>query len=424
VEIPRKGVINPRAFEIIGIRGLPLGCIVVHYSEIGTKKDNRIFFEVKLSRNIKSALRGISETPIIVKRLYGRIIIDGADEKDFGKIRERLKRVPGISHFSLALSCDRDMETMKKVVDVLAAKEKKKGVRSFAISAVRSDKGFRHSSQEINEILGEHVGKKYRWKVDLKDPGARFHVEVAHRHAFVYTEKTRGMGGLPVTSGGKLICLISGGIDSPVAAVEMMKRGCQIVFLHFQNLTKDRDVVEDKVEKIVGVLSGFQPYTKLYVVPFGEIQRHIIMKVPADMRMIIYRRIMLQIANILAKKEGALGFVTGDSVGQVASQTLENLNVIYKKAEFPVLTPLIGTNKEDIIRRAEDIGTYGISILPYSDCCSYFIAKHPKTRARLAEIESVEGTLDMNSAVEDSLKNSVSRIFGPEKPRVQKKPIA
>jgi thiamine biosynthesis protein ThiI len=378
-------------------------CIVVHYSEIGLKGKNRDSFEHRLMDNIRSSLK---EFAPVVKRLPGRLMID-YDPDDEKKIREKLRKVPGIASFSFALKTDRDVEEMKKALDRLADKRTK----TFAVSTARADKGFRHTSKEVNEILGDYLRKKYKWKVNLTKPERTFHVEITSREAFVFTEKIRGLGGLPVGSSGKLVALLSGGIDSPVAAFEMFRRGCPVVFVHFHNWGAQKDIVRDKVERIVSVLSEYQPRSRLYLVPFESLQKSIIAKIPSKYRMIVYRRVMFEIAGMIAEKEKALGFVTGDSVGQVASQTLENLGVIYESARLPVLTPLAGDNKEDIVNRAKDIGTYDISTLPYSDCCSFLVDKHPETRAKLDVIEKVEKEIDVPALAKKALERAEIRDF-------------
>ncbi|MBN2330659.1 MAG: tRNA 4-thiouridine(8) synthase ThiI [Candidatus Aenigmarchaeota archaeon] len=378
-----------------------MNCIVVHYSEIGLKGKNRGFFEHKLVSNIRLALKGLGS--LKVSRLHGRILISLGRNREAKGIGERLLKVPGVSYFAFALSAGRDLAGIKKS---LAAAAKKEKLKTFAISTMRSDKRFRLTSREINEALGDFIGKKHGWRVNLSKPDMTFFVEVTEQGAFVYTEKIRGLGGLPVTSSGRLLSLISGGIDSPVAAFEMFRRGCSVIFVHFHNQTGQRDIVKDKVDKIVKALSEYQPSTKLYMVPFGDLQKGIIMHIPARYRMIVYRRVMFAIANRIAQREGALGFVTGDSVGQVASQTLENLNVIYEKAGFPVFSPLIGRNKEEIVSIAKDIGTYELSILPYSDCCSFLVAPHPETKGRIEDIRKLEAGLDLDRLVEDALKES------------------
>jgi len=380
--------------------------VVVHYAEIGLKGGNRPFFENKLADNIRTSLRGTGCRRVY--RLYGRLAVELTEKSDRKKIREKLEKVPGISHFSFSTATDRSIEKIKKALDA-AAKDKK--IATFAVAASRSDKSFSHTSKQLNEILGDYLRKKCRWKVDLSEPDATFYVEVTEKQAFVYTEKIKGLGGLPVTSSGKLVSLISGGIDSPVASMEMMKRGCSIIFVHFHNWTKHQKIVKDKVERIVKALSEYQPETRLYMVPFEDLQKKIILKVPSEYRMIIYRRVMLEMANEIAKKEGALGFVTGDSVGQVASQTLENLNVIYQKAAFPVFAPLIGTDKNEIINRANVIGTYELSILPYSDCCSFLVAKHPVTRSRPEDVDEIDVRMDISKEIKSALKKAKVKTF-------------
>jgi thiamine biosynthesis protein ThiI len=368
-------------------------CVLVHYSEIGLKGNNRDSFELRLVANIRSALKGAS-----VQRLQGRIAVIPKEGATNEEARKRLARVPGIASFSFAIRAGKDMEEISEAMDRLAEGLEPKDVKTFAVDASRSDKGFPHTSMDMNRMLGDRIGKKTGWKVNLRKPDVTFSVEVTYREAFCYSEKVKGMGGLPVGSAGTLVSLISGGIDSPVAAADMMKRGCEIVFVHFHNWTAQKDIVKDKVERLVSVLSESQPHTTLYMVPFEEIQKEMVMKVPADYRMIVYRRMMFRIALLIAEKEKALGFVTGDSVGQVASQTLENLSCIYAASGgLPVFSPLCGSNKEEIMDKARQIGTYDISILPYSDCCSFLVAEHPKTKARMRDVELIEKEMDIEA---------------------------
>lgn len=379
--------------------------IVIHYSEIGLKGKNRDFFEKKLMNNIRHSLGWLNAD---VRRLHGRIVIDYSG-KNSQKYEDKLKEIPGISNFSFALESGLELKDIRKVIDTLA---KKQIGETFAVSTARSNKAYKITSQEINEIIGDHIREKYELGVNLRNPDTTYFIEITDKTVFLFNKKIKGIGGLPVTSSGKLVCLVSGGIDSPVAAFKMMKRGCSIVFVHFHNWSKDQDIVKDKVEKIVKRLSAYQPKTKLYMVPFENLQKNIILKVPARFRMIIYRRIMFEIANAILEKEKALGLVTGDSVGQVASQTLENLNSIYSSAKFPVYSPLIGYDKEEIIDLAKKVGTYELSIMPYSDCCSFLIAKHPETRSRLGEIEQIESAIDVEKLSQKALSEAeVKNIY-------------
>ncbi len=366
-------------------------CILVHYSEIGLKGGNRRFFEKKLVENIKSAVNCKAE------RKRGRIILSKVKVRDIDKLR----KIAGISHFSVAEEVPLSLDAMKKTVAKIA---KASRARSFRITASRSNKSFRYTSPELNKLLGGAVWKATKKKVDLHAPQLEIFVEIAEK-AYVYGEKIPSVGGLPVGTAGKVACLLSGGIDSPVAACRMMSRGCKIIFVHFHNY----DPFITKVKKLVKTLSEYQGRSKLYMVPFKEVQQKIIrqtMKEGSEYRMLLYRRLMMQIAEQIAKREHALGLVTGDSVAQVASQTLQNLNVIHDSVSIPIFSPLIGTHKEDIIREAKKIGTYETSIIPYTDCCSVLVGKHPATRAQLKDVKKIERKLKIKKLVDQALKKA------------------
>ena len=367
-------------------------CILVHYSEIGTKGGNRNFFEKKLIENIKNVIKGK------VERKRGRIIVKTPE-----KYIDNLRRVPGIAYFSVAEEVPLSMPKIKKTAIAIAKKSKAK---SFRITSSRSDKSFPYNSMQLNTVLGAAVWKATRKKVDLHKPELEIFVEVAEK-AYVYGEKIQGVGGLPVGTAGKLVCLMSGGIDSPVAAYRMMSRGCRIVFVHFHN----HDPFIGKIKDLVKILSKYQGSSKIYLVPFKEVQQEIIKKTDPKYRMLLYRRLMMQIAEQVAKREHALGLVTGDSVAQVASQTLHNINVIYEPVSLPILSPLIGTHKQDIINEAQKIGTYKTSIQPYTDCCSILIGKHPETHAKLKEIKKLEKKLKISSLIKKAMKKAeIERI--------------
>jgi len=236
-------------------------------------------------------------------------------------------------------------------------------------------------------------------------------VEILDQGIFHYPEKILGTGGLPVGTGGKLVVLLSGGIDSPVAAWKMMRRGCSVILVHFQNETQVTGSVEDKIHRLSKILSRHQFKTRLHVVKFGEIQRQIIAFSPAEIRMILYRRMMLRIAEKLMEKEGAKGLVTGDSLAQVASQTLDNLGIVYDAVSSPVLAPLIGDDKDAVISLAKRIGTFDTSILPYDDCCSFFVAKHPSTSTGIDEVRKVEGLLNMEQLIQHALRSTETKSF-------------
>ena len=364
-------------------------CVVVHYGEIGTKGKNRGFFENKLMDNIKK----IIDTKI--DKQYGRLVLEG-NPKNLAD----LSGVLGIVSFSPAVRTELDIEKIKDKA-LLLAKENPAG--TFAIETKRSNKNFTLDSKQINRIVGEHVAKNTGMKVDLNSPVKKIFIEVSDKECYIYDKKIPGPGGLPVGVSGTVVSLLSGGIDSPVASYLMMKRGCNVVFVHFHNYTSK---IEEKIEKLVAVLNKYQYKSKLYMVPFFPIQEKIIEKIPETHRMIVYRRVMMRIAGKIAEKEGAKALVTGDNLAQVASQTLDNLDVIHSASNETVFSPLIGMDKNDIIDIAKKIATYDLSILPYSDCCTYMIAKHPETRAKKEEIESMEKELDIKALVDYGIEKA------------------
>jgi len=247
--------------------------------------------------------------------------------------------------------------------------------------------------------------KKSKVRVDLKNPDITCFIELVEKYAFLYLEKIKGWGGLPVGVSGKAISLLSGGIDSPVASFLAMKRGLNLIFLHFHALPYTNKASIDKVKKIVETLNKFQPKLKLYLVPFAEIQKEILLKTPSPLRVIFYRRMMFRIAEKIAEKEKIKAIITGENLGQVASQTLENLKVIEKATNLLVLRPLIGEDKLEIIEKAKEIGTYDISILPYQDCCSRFLPEHPQTKANLEVVEKAERKLRVENLIKKALKD-------------------
>ncbi len=386
--------------------------IVVKYGEIALKGDNKAFFEQALIENIRNSLKGL---PIdSVKKLYGRLVIKLNDKSNLESIKEKLKQVFGIVYFAPAYLVPLDMEEIKRKSLDLVEDEK-----TFHVKAKRSKKDFPLTSLEINDQVGSYVIKNKELKVQFEGSDLTIFIEITEKGAFLYKEKFQGLAGLPVGVSGKVISLISGGIDSPVASFKIMKRGCEIIFVHFHNLTTEKAVVKDKVKRLVEILSKYQPKTKLYLIPFGDIQKEIVKTVNSKVRMIVYRRMMLRIAEEILKKEKALAFVTGDSIAQVASQTLENIYVVRAVSNYPVLSPLIGMDKEEIIKIAKDIGTYETSILPYSDCCSMFIAEHPETRARLENIEREE-KFNADNLIKEAVEKSEIVEFGLVRSSIKK----
>ncbi|MCD6331223.1 MAG: tRNA 4-thiouridine(8) synthase ThiI [Thermoplasmata archaeon] len=366
--------------------------ILIHYGEIGIKGKNRVVFENCLIRNISKALGNYAKK---ISKEYGRIIVFEENGKE--EIKKRLEKIPGIENFSFVHETKLDIEEIKRKALEIA---KGKKFTTFKISTKRANKDFPYSSMQVNEIVGEEIRKKLNKKVDLENAELTIFIEIGNKNAYIYTEKYEGVGGLPVGTEGKVISLLSGGIDSPVASWLMMKRGCKVIFAHFYN---EKLVAKpSKAEEIVKKLNECQLESIAYYIPFADLQYEIIKEVPAKYRMIVYRRFMAKIANELARIEKAKAIVTGDSLGQVASQTLENLLCIYDASSLPVLSPLIGFDKKEIVEMAKKIGTYEISIKPYEDCCTFMVAKHPATKAKLEEIKEMESRvkIDLEKIIE------------------------
>ncbi len=384
--------------------------IICHYGEIALKGRNRKSFEQALARNIRLSISKVVRAS--VRRISGRIIIGlkkdlSAEQKD--TINDKLKNTFGIVHFSPAISCQQDIKEIgNKVVEEL----KKKNFSTFRINTQRAEKTFPLSSQQINEQIGAFVLKKLKTvKVNLKNPDITVFIEIVEKYAFIYTEKIPGSGGLPVGVSGKAVSLLSGGIDSPVASYLAMKRGLEIILIHFHAFPYTNKASLEKVKKIAAVLNRFQSRLKLYLIPFAKCQKDIMLKTPAGLRIILYRRMMLRIAEKIAEREKAKAIVTGENLGQVASQTIENMTSISQAVNTFILRPLVGEDKFEIIKKAEKIGTYQLSILPYDDCCSLFLPKRPKTKSKIEEIEKAEKNLDLEKLITEALEKASLETF-------------
>ena len=405
----------------------------MHYGELALKGKNRNFFEKTLFRNIKETLAGLPYD--YLRRISGRFLLKLAGSSPSDEIAEKLKKVFGLSYFCPAYESSQDLEKIKTdvwrlvsqtpITDSFTPLEVKNqkyltrpqklltGFKSFKIEARRADKSFPFTSPSINEIVGEYVKNKSGARVDLKNPELTVFIEIAEGFAFIYFEKIAGPGGLPSGVSGKIVSLISSGLDSPVASYRMMKRGCQAVFCHFHSYPMTSEASRENVLELCRILREYQPSgLKIYLVPFLDIQKKIFKGVPESLRVLFYRRQMFKIAGLIAKKEKALAIATGESIGQVASQTLENMAVTSQGAGLPIFRPLCGSDKEEIIKEARLIGTYDISIRPYEDCCSLFVPRHPETRANLAEILKIEKKLKLTGLFLKSLKQTQYINFG------------
>lgn len=377
--------------------------VLIHYHEIGLKGRNRIFFEQKLAENLEKTFQDVSPR-ISISRISGRFIFELSEKFDFKKIRERLSKVFGIAYFAFAFSSPSRIEAVQEAsFDLLRDKK----FETFKIKTKRSDKTFPLTSKEINARIGAFILKKFpSKKVDLEKPEITCFVEICRDQSFIYLEKIKGPGGLPLGSSGKVLVLLSGGIDSPVASYLMMKRGCKVVFCHFHSYPQTSKVSIEKAREIVKKFIDYQFESKLFLVPFLDIQKEIVAKCPLFLRIVLYRRMMLRIAELLAIREKAQALVTGESIGQVASQTLENMRNISEATRLFTLRPLCGFDKEEIIQLAQKISTFEISIKPYEDCCSLFVPRRPATRAKIESILAAEKNLRIEKLIKEAIKNT------------------
>jgi tRNA uracil 4-sulfurtransferase len=374
---------------------------VIHYNELGLKKGNRDFFEKRLCTNINAVLEDCGAQK--VQRTRGRLLLPLTTDADTPEIKLRLAKIFGIAYFAEAWTCPQAVEDIeRKAWDLIEGRS----FNSFRIDARRTDKRFPHTSVDINRRVGAYVKERTNARVDLENAELTCTIEVLDRHSLIYLERLPGPGGLPVGTSGKVVVLLSGGIDSPVAAWKMIKRGCTPVFVHFHSFPFTNKESQEKAKQIAKLLGDYQLRSKIYLVPFAEVQRHIMVDTPLETRVILYRRYMLRLAERIARQERARVLVTGDSVGQVASQTIENIDVISRAVGMPILRPLIGDDKLEIVAVARRIGTYDISIQPDQDCCSLFVPKHPETKADIQEIEDAETRLHVHEVMSMALESS------------------
>jgi thiamine biosynthesis protein ThiI len=369
-------------------RRRPVG--LVHYHELGLKRGNRPLFLRHLARNLRRATADLA--PLDLRQVSGRLLLDLENHPEPIAVRERVRRVCGVSSVALAERVASTVEAMKASIAGLI---EGRSFASFRITARRAFKTYPMTSVELNRELGAFVLERTATRVDLRHPELEIHVEVMPAETFVYVDPVGGPGGLPVGASGTVAALLSGGIDSPVAAWRMMKRGCRVVFVHFHSVPYLPPTSQAKARALVRVLTRWQYDSKLVLVPFAEIQREVVLSVPPPARVVVYRRLMVRIAEALARKYGAVALTTGDSLGQVASQTLSNIARIDEVAAMPILRPLIGMDKLEITEEARRLGTFEISIEPDADCCTLFVPKHPATRMSEHEVGAVEARLEI-----------------------------
>jgi thiamine biosynthesis protein ThiI len=371
--------------------------ILCHYGEIALKGKNRNFFEAQLIKNIKSQLELFCAGCFTnVKKMSGGILIElnaiGISHK--AQIEEALVHTFGIANFSFADKVDQNIESLKKHC---WGKIQGETFKTFRVTTQRSNKKFPLTSEQINRQIGGYIFEKLEKKipVNMKHPEAEIKIFIINDFALISLKKIAGPGGMPIGTGKKALALLSGGFDSPVAAWQILKRGVQLRYVHFHSAPYTSKASIEKVVALSQELKKFGSATKLYLIPFANIQQEIIMKTPERFRVILYRRMMMRIAEAIAKREKCLALITGDSIGQVASQTLENILSVDAAATLPVFRPLIGLDKEEIMQKAKQIGTYDISIQPHDDCCTRLMPKKPETRSKLWEVLEAEKNLDI-----------------------------
>ena len=380
--------------------------VLIRYHEIALKKGNRPYFTELLKRNLVTAVKdlGVKE----IRSLPARLLLTFKNDIDQTTVVGRIQSVFGVANFSPVERTPRDLEVIQaRILDSLSGIS----FSSFRIQTQRGDKTFPLTSPEINRRLGAPVKERSGARVDLETPEVTVTVEILPRDAFFGFRRIQGAGGLPVGASGRVVCLLSGGIDSPVAAYRMMQRGCRLIFVHFHSAPYLDTTSQEKVRTLVSTLTRHQYLSRLYLVPFGEIQRQIVTVVARPLRVVLYRRMMLRIAEALARTAKAKALVTGESLGQVASQTLDNMAVIQQASTLPILRPLVGMDKQEIIDQARRIGTFDTSSIPDQDCCQLFVPKHPATQACFADVEADESKFDVNELVQYGFENATKEEF-------------
>lgn len=382
---------------------------LIRYDELALKGKNRHLFEEQLVSNIRHRLFSFSPE---IQRLWGRIILKS---ERHAEIEVSLKQVMGISSFSPIICVEPNLEKMKEMalyVVLETLEDRRDRNISFRVSTNRVDKRFFPHSPQLNREIAEYILDKIPTLcVDLDDADLEVGIEIWHEITFIFSEKISGFGGLPVGSGPRVLTLLSGGIDSPVAAWEMMKRGCSIDFIHFFSYPYTGHQSKEKVVDLIKRLMNYQRSASIYFVSFSRIQEEIQKKCHERFRTVLYRRVMQRISTEVAIRTEVKALVTGESLGQVASQTLENISVIQKASDVMVLRPLITFNKQETIDVAKKIETYDISIRPYEDCCSLFQPKEPATKSRLRDVIHEEDKISISGLVEEALSTMECQSF-------------
>lgn len=390
--------------------------LIAKYGEIGVKGKNRYIFENKLIRNIKNMLKSVGE--FNVYKEYGRIYID-VDDSNYETAIEEVRKVFGVVGVCPAIKREKDYELLKETALLLLKNKIEAGNKTFKIASKRGDKSFHLTSQEMSIDIGGYVltginameDEMYTSaKVDVKNPDVVITCEYRNEHILVYADSVSGFGGLPLGTNGKAMTLLSGGIDSPVASWLVAKRGVDIEAVHFHSYPFTNERSQEKVRELAKILSKYCGPIKLHMVNILDIQKAIAEKCNEEESTILSRRFMMRIAQEIGKKRYCDALITGESIGQVASQTMQGINCTNAVVEIPVFRPLIAMDKIDIIKTAEEIGTYETSIIPEADCCALFSPKKPVTKPRLERLEKSESKLDVEELVKSAIENSTMEI--------------
>ena len=380
--------------------------ILIHYSEIALKKNNRKFFEKIFINNIKVHIKNLSYKKIYLKA--ARIFISDINHNEWDHFKKILKNVMGLKNATLMIESETTIENIKSISEKLVSKV---NFETYRITTKRHDKSLSFDSRDINIKIGQHIQDLTKKSVSLKFPDINIRIELLQHKSYIGFDQIKGYSGLPANCQEKALSLISSGIDSPVASFEMIKRGVSVDYIHFHSYPATSMASIDNVKKLLNVLSNYQLKSNLFLVPLLEIQQSIMAQIPDKYWVIFFRRYMVKIANEVSKRSNAIALITGDSIGQVASQTLSNIRAISNISELPILRPLSGYNKEDIVNKAKAINTYDISVEPYQDCCSFFVPPHPETKARMTQVDILEKKLNLEDVYNKTLDNIEEHTF-------------
>lgn len=381
---------------------------LVHYHEVGLKGRNRASFEHRLLSNMEAALVAFDTKEIC--RISGHLLVVFENAEDLEPAARILLQVPGVARVSRGWRCARDPEEYNLCAEL--AMMDCGEFESFKVVARRSNTDYPIDSMQLNQLVGAHLcAFAPDKKVKMKDPDVKVHVEIIQGSAYVFSRSDRGIGGLPVGTAGKVVSLMSGGIDSPVATWKLMKRGAVVVGVHFSGAPVTDDASEYIVDDLAHALAPAGGIGRIYTIPFGNYQKAIASECPPNLRIVLYRRLMFRVAQGIARIENAKALVTGESLGQVASQTLENIAAVNAVVDIPILRPLIGSDKLEIIDVAKQLGTFEISSRPADDCCTLFMPRSPETHARIKDCEAAEALVPIDAWVDEILDNLEYRDY-------------